>query len=206
MSYILKSLGNSTVNTVISLFVFVAIFNGCLATVVLMSRIVFGSGRDKIWPEPISRWLGAVHSRFKTPWVASLAMAVVGAALTAASNVAAVVTFTGVILVFTYALIALSAIAVRIRFKDLPPHYKMPLWPLWPLIGLGGVGYVLSQQTLKDVLIGLAFCVGGLMYYYAYLWPRRGKKWIMLDAVEEGEEVAHEAAAAGSKGEPVIEG
>ena len=48
MQYILTTLGNDTVNTIISLLVFVAIFNSCLAIVVLMSRIVFGSGRDKV--------------------------------------------------------------------------------------------------------------------------------------------------------------
>ena len=34
MQYILTTLGNETINTVISLLVFVAIFNSCLAIVV----------------------------------------------------------------------------------------------------------------------------------------------------------------------------
>ena len=33
------------------------------------------------------------------------------------------------------------------------------------------------------IVVGAA--VGALIYYYAYLYPRRGKKWIMLEAVEE---------------------
>lgn len=196
MSYILTSLGGETVNTIVSLLIFVAIFNGCLAIVVLMSRIVFGSGRDKIWPEPISTWLAAVHPRYKTPWVAAVVMAIIGAVLTATSNIAAVVTFTGVILVFTYILIALSAIVVRVRYKDLPPHYRMPLWPLWPLIGLAGTGYVLSQMALKDVLIALGFAVAGLVYYYAYLRPRRETRWLMLETAEEGGEAPLESATA----------
>lgn len=185
MSYILTELGGDTMNTIVSLLVFVAIFNGCLAIVVLMSRILFGSGRDKIWPEPISTWLGQIHPRFKSPWVAAVVMSVIGAILTATTTKMAVITFTGVVLSFTYALIAISAIVVRIRNKDLPDHYKMPLWPLWPIIALVGVGYVISQQGWKDIVIVVAAAVGALIYYYGYLWPRRGKKWIMLDAVEE---------------------
>ena len=160
-----------------------------------MSRIIFGSGRDKIWPEPVSRWLAAVHPRFKTPWVAAGVMAVIGAVLTATSDIAAVITFTGVVLVFTYILVAASSIAVRLRFKDLPAHYKMPLWPLWPVIALAGVAYVLTQQSLKDLGIVLAICAVSLVYYYAYLWPRRGRKWIMLQAAEEGAETADAPAA-----------
>ena len=86
MQYILTTLGNDTVNTVVSLLVFVAIFNSCLAIVVLMSRIVFGSGRDKVWPEPISAWLAKVHPKYKSPWVAALVMAVIGAILCATTD------------------------------------------------------------------------------------------------------------------------
>ncbi len=188
MQYILTTLGNETLNTVVSLLVFVAIFNGCLAIVVLMSRIVFGSGRDKVWPEPVSRWLAKVHPRFKSPWVSAIVMAVIGAILCATTTKTYVITFTGVVLAFTYILIAGSAIAVRLRFKDLPPHYKMPLWPVWPCIALIGVIYMLvklTQSQWKDLVIVIGAAIGALIYYYAYLYPRRGKKWIMLEAVEE---------------------
>ncbi len=156
MQYILTTLGNDTVNTVISLLVFVAIFNSCLAIVVLMSRIVFGSGRDKVWPEPFSRWLAKVHPRFKSPWVAALVMAVIGAILCASTTKTYVVTFTGVVLAFTYILIAGSAIVVRLRFKDLPDHYKMPMWPFWPCLSIVGVVYMLvklTQPQWKDLVI-----------------------------------------------------
>jgi amino acid transporter len=188
MQYILTTLGNDTVNTVISLLVFVAIFNSCLAIVVLMSRIVFGSGRDKVWPEPISAWLAKVHPTFKSPWVAAIVMAVIGAILCATTTKTYVITFTGVVLAFTYILIAASAIAVRIRFKDLPEHYKMPLWPVWPCIALVGVIYMLvklTQAQWKDLVIVIGAAIGALIYYYAYLYPRRDRKWIMLEAVEE---------------------
>jgi amino acid transporter len=154
-----------------------------------MSRIVFGSGRDKVWPEPVSTWLAKVHPKFKSPWVAAVAMAVIGAILCGTTSKLAVITFTGVILAFTYILIALSAIAVRLRFKNLPPHYKMPLWPVFPSIALIGVVYMLvklTQMQWKDLAIGIGAGVGALIYYYAYLYPRRGKKWIMLEAIEEG--------------------
>ena len=189
MQYILTNLGNKTVNTVISLLVFVAIFNSCLAIVVLMSRIVFGSGRDKVWPEPVSAWLAKVHPSFKSPWVAAVVMSVIGAILCASTTKTYVVTFTGVVLAFTYILIAGSSIVVRIRFKDLPSHYKMPMWPFWPCVSLVGVIYMLYRLTenqWKDLVIVLGSAVGALIYYYAYLYPRRDKKWIMLECVEEG--------------------
>ena len=208
MQYILTTLGNDTVNTVISLLVFVAIFNSCLAIVVLMSRIVFGSGRDKVWPEPFSRWLAKVHPRFKSPWVAALVMAVIGAILCASTTKTYVVTFTGVVLAFTYILIAGSAIVVRLRFKDLPHHYKMPMWPFWPCLSIVGVVYMLvklTQLQWKDLVIVLGAAIGALIYYYAYLYPRRDRKWIMLEAVEEGApEDTPEPAVSATESEPLV--
>jgi amino acid transporter len=201
LQYILTTLGNDTINTVVSLLVFVAIFNSCLAIVVLMSRIIFGSGRDKVWPEPISTWLAKVHPKYKSPWVAALFMAVVAAILCASTDIMATVTFTGVMLAFTYLFIAFSSIAVRIRFKDLPPHYKMPLWPVFPIISIGGVGwmlYRLSRENWKHIVIAVGVALAALIYYYAYLYPRRDKKWIMLDAVEEGAEASGEPKKSGS--------
>ena len=189
MQWLLINVGNATLNKVISLLVFVAIFNSCLAIVVLMSRIVFGSGRDKVWPEPISTWLAKVSKRFKMPWVAALFMAWLGAILSGTSSKMAVVTFTGVMLAFTYIFIAASSIAVRIRFKDLPEHYKMPMWPFWPCLSIVGVVYMLyklTQGSWHDLVIAVGAAVGALLYYYLYLYPRAGKKWIVLDAIEEG--------------------
>ena len=102
----------------------------------------------------------------------------------------------GIVLVFTYALIALSAIVVRLQKRDLPEHYKMPLWPLWPLIGLGGVAYVLTQQNLRDVLLVLGIGLVSQIHYFAYIHPRRDSRWVLLEApVEAGETGAGGAAA-----------
>jgi amino acid transporter len=141
-----------------------------------------------VWPEPISAWLAKVHPSFKSPWVAAIVMAVIGAILCATTTKTYVVTFTGVVLAFTYILIASSAIVVRLRFKDLPAHYRMPMWPFWPCLSLVGVVYMLvklTQAQWKDLVIVLGAAIGALIYYYAYLYPRRDKKWIMLEAVEE---------------------
>jgi hypothetical protein len=92
-----------------------------------------------------------------------------------------------------------SSIAVRIRFKDLPEHYKMPMWPVWPCISIIGVVYMLYKLTQTHwyhLVIAVGVAAGALIYYYAYLYPRPGKKWILLDAVEEGAAGTSEGGAA----------
>ena len=180
MAYVLTSLGGSTINALVSLGVLLAIFNGNIAIMLTFGRLVYSSGRDKAWPEPISRWLAMTQPRFKSPWVATALVGIVGALLTYFSSVAALVTFTGVLLIILYGLVALSALVSRFTQRDLVRPYKMLLWPLWPLIGLVGCVVVFTQQTLTDMGICAAiFLVAGI-YYVVYLRPRKDTRWVML--------------------------
>lgn len=197
MQYMVTATGGSTMNTVLSLGVAVAIFNATLAINLAFGRILYSSGRDKAWPEPISSWIGAIQPRLKTPWIATAFVGVVGAVLTAVSNLAALVTFTGVILVIIYGTIALSAIVSRVTQKALVRPYRMPLWPLPPIVALAGIVIVATQQSLRDLEIVAAFVVAALIYYFAYLHSRPVTNWVMLRPVTEAADggIGGEAAA-----------
>jgi amino acid transporter len=180
MAYVLSAIGGSTLNTLVSIGVLLAIFNGNIAIILYYGRVLYSSGRDKAWPEPISRWLASYHPTFRSPWVATALVGVVGALLTYFSNVATLVTFTGVLIVVMYALVALSALVSRFTQRSLERPYKMPIWPLWPLIGLVGCVVVFTQQTLSDMGICAAIFVVAAIYYLVYLRPRQSTHWVML--------------------------
>ena len=185
MQYVITSVAGGTWNTIISLGVALAIFNATLAINLAFGRILYSSGRDRAWPEPISGWIGSIHPRLRTPWIATAFVGIVGAVLTAVSSIAVLVTFTGVTLVILYGLIALSAIVSRVRQPDLARPYRMPLWPAPAVIALAGLVIVATQQTLRDVGIVAAFVAAALIYYFVYLRGREGTHWVMLDPVEE---------------------
>src|SRR5581483_8867396 len=111
------------------------------------------------------------------------------------SNVATLVTFTGVLLVVLYALVALAALVSRLRQRNLIRPYRMPWWPLWPIIGLVGCVIVFTQQAFTDMGICAAIFLGAAVYYLIYLRPRRTSHWVMLDptASDETEVQATEA-------------
>lgn len=181
MSYLLRSLGGDTLVTVITLVLVAAIFNALLVGLLDFARILYSSGRDRTWPAPLSRALGRVHPTTRTPVVATLTIGVAALALTAASDYATAVTFTSLILVVTFALVALSALVSRLRQPDLARPYRMPLWPLPPLVALAGVAVTASLQTGRDLAIVAVILAAGLLYDVAYLRPRRATHWILLD-------------------------
>ncbi len=181
MSYVLTALGGNVINVLVLVGVLCAIFNGTIAILLSYGRVLYSSGRDRAWPEPISRWLAATHPRFKSPWVATALLGIVGGLLTYFSSIATLVTFTGVLLVILYGLVALSALVSRLSQRNLERPYKMPFWPLWPLIGLVGCVVVFTQQTFSDMGICAAIFVVAGLYYVIYLRPRRATHWVMLD-------------------------
>ncbi|HWF36735.1 MAG TPA: APC family permease [Solirubrobacteraceae bacterium] len=175
-----SSFGHTAV-TVITYGAILAIFNASLAITLQFSRVVWSSGRDRAWPMPISRTLEWVHPRMRTPWVATMFVGICGAILCAQSSLISVVTFTSVLIIVLYALIAISAIVSRLRDRAAPRPFRMRLWPISPVIALVGVGFALSQQKSSDLVVVAAIFGGGIIYYLVFLMPRRGRYWTHTD-------------------------
>ena len=101
------------------------------------------------------------------------------------------VTFTSVLIITLYALIAISALVSRVRQRHLPRPYRMPLWPVPPIIALVGVVLALTQQKVGDLLIVAGIFVVGLVYYYGFLASRQDRYWRMsTDPAAELERLA----------------
>jgi amino acid transporter len=181
MSYLIRALGGDTLVTIVTLALLATFFNIVLAVLLEYARVLYSSGRDQTWPAPLSRALGRVHPRTRTPMVATVVIGVAALTLTAVSDYAAAVTFASLTVVTTFALIALSAVASRLRQPDLDRPYRMPLWPLPPLVALAGVAVTVLLQTGRDLAIVAGILAAGLLYDAGYLRPRRKTRWILLD-------------------------
>jgi amino acid transporter len=191
LSYVVQSLGGHTLNVMVSLGIFIAVVNALLAEVLAWGRIIFSSGRDRAWPEPISSWLSQTHKRFDTPWVAQAFLGLTAAVITAVSNLAYVITFTAVLIVVAYALVAISAIVHRLSSKADTSSYRLPLWPLPPLVALLGIALTLSKQKGSDLFYAGLIFLGAALYYGLFLRQRSATRWVMLAPPEDAEFGVH---------------
>jgi amino acid transporter len=184
-----SSFGHTAV-TIVTWGAILAIFNASLAITLQFARVVFASGRDRAWPLPISNALAWVHPRFRMPWVSTMLVGVCGAILCIQSSLISVVTFTAVLIIILYALIAISTLVSRFTQRELERPFRLPVWPVPPVIALVGVGIALSQQKSSDLMIVAAIIAGGAIYYLAFLMPRKDRYWSHLTVPE------HELSAA----------
>lgn len=183
--YVLTAIGGDTFNTVISLGIAVAVLNAVIALMPYYARILYSTGRDMAWPEPISRALKGVHPKYGTPWLATILVGIGGAIMILCSDVATLTTWTGALLAVEFILVAASALVSRRRNPELDRPYRMPWWPLWPIVAIVMSIAVLSQQVRADLLVAGACVLLALAYYVLYLRPRGETHFLMLAPPDE---------------------
>jgi amino acid transporter len=178
----IRTNGGPALNTAISLGIALAIFNATIAVLLLAARVAFSTGRDRVWPRPISDALESIHSRFRSPWVATLVSGVL-AALACLVSESLLLVITGAGLVLVYSSLCVAAIIGRWRGATAHGYYRMPLFPLAPVTALVLMLYVVYTSWL-DPIIGRPslFTTLGIMIlaaaYYTLVLRRRGV-WVL---------------------------
>jgi amino acid transporter len=176
--------GNTFKNVIIVGALF-AVINAILAITLQFSRILWSSARDRAWPASVNRALGRVHPTFHSPWVATLLTGGVATVLCFASDLVTAVTFTAVLIIVLYGLIAVAALVSRVRDRDAGRPSRMPLWPVPPVLVLVGVVIALTQQTARDIWIVVILFAVASVYYYGYLHRARHDRWVPHTAAED---------------------
>lgn len=188
MEYFVTARGGSTLNTIVSLAIALAIINAVVAITLQAGRTLYGSARDRAYPDAISRAFAYVHPRLQTPVPATLFVGGAAAIVAAIVPIGSLITATGATLVALYLIVALSAIVGRRNGTTAHAKCLMPLWPAAPVAVILALGYVTYELWLGNpwqVIIAVAALAVGYAYYYVYLYPQRATRWTMPAAAHD---------------------
>lgn len=152
LSLIAQSSMGSFGAKVLLIGVVIAMFDTALAGNLAYARIYYTSAKDQMWPGSLNKFFGHVSKGSKVPIYGFIVLFVGNGILTIFSSLNNLITFTGVVIVAIYLLVAVSAIVSRIRHSELTRGFKMPIWPIPPIIAMIGVGIALSQQSTGDLV------------------------------------------------------
>ncbi|MCU7824734.1 APC family permease [Kitasatospora sp. DSM 101779] len=177
ISELVTGWSNSAVGTFISLCVALAIINAGIVMVIQNSRVLFASGRDKAWPEPVNRAFGTLN-RFSAPWVSTLAVGVPGAVLCFVPQ-EQLTNITGVAVTALYLLVAVAALFSRRAHHKHAPAWRQPLWPVLPVLLTVGLVYLLTQLDVTALKWTGAITVVASLYWLFYLRPRQADRWVI---------------------------
>lgn len=172
IGYLLSSLGNETLSRLVAAGIFLSVFNAIIAIVIQIGRVIFSSGRDELWMSALNRAFTRIHPRWDSPWLATLFLAVPSALLSFSSNLAELTSFTVLLIVLVYLIVALCGLFSRVLRRDVEHGYRMPFWPLPALLAVTGAGYLLLNLALEasrqDLLIIFGLLAVSVILYGTY--------------------------------------
>jgi amino acid transporter len=188
MEYFITARGGSGLNTTISLAIALAIVNAVLAILLLTARLFFSTGRDGVWPRGANKALTAIHPTFRTPWIATLVVAVLSAAA-CFIDLKVLLVLTGSTLIVVYAALCLAAIMGRRNGSTDHAAYRMRWFPLPPILALAALVYV-TIQTAKDPVVGRPslYVTLGVLALAAVYYLFRRNVWALRGPADESEE------------------
>lgn len=174
--------GGWLLNDAISLAVALAIINAVLATLLQNARFLFSTGRDLAWHRHLNDGFTRTHSRFHSPWIATL---VVGglSILTCFLGLQLVLALTGAGIVLTYAGVCAASLAGRRNGATKHASFRMWFYPWTPIVGLVACASILGASWFDPdkgrlSVIANVTCIAISLVYYAFFlrgrWVLRG--------------------------------
>ena len=178
--------GGPGLGAAVNVAVALAIINADIAVVVLVSRMLFSSGRDEVWAPPVNRALTLVHRRYGSPWAATLVTGAL-AALLCFVDLNLLLVMTGTAIVVVYGALCAAVIAGRRTGSTSHALYRMPFFPWPPVLALLVLAYVVYTNLLdpKTGQLSLLATLGIIVVsglYYRLVLRRRGD-WVLREPV-----------------------
>ncbi len=176
--------GGPGLGAAVNVAVALAIINADIAVVVLVSRMLFSSGRDEVWAPPVNRALTLVHHRYGSPWAATLVTGALAAVLCFV-DLNLLLVMTGTAIVVVYGALCVAVIAGRRTGSTSHALYRMPFYPWPPLLALLVLAYVVYTNLLdpKTGQLSLLATLGITLVsgvYYRLVLRRRGD-WVLRE-------------------------
>jgi basic amino acid/polyamine antiporter, APA family len=128
------------------------------------SRVFYSMSRDGLLPH----WAGAIHPRFRTPWISSLVVGVCVAIFASLIPIGDLAVLVNIGTLLAFVIVCAGVWILRRKRPDLPRPFKTPLVPLVPILGiLTSLAAMLSlpAKTWWRLLIWLVI---GLLVYAFY--------------------------------------
>lgn len=140
-----------------------------LGTVMLVmllgqSRVFYSMSRDGLLP----KWAGAIHPKFRTPWISNIIVGSIVAFLPALLSISRLSELVNMGTLLAFAIVSAGVWILRVRMPDLHRPFKTPLVPLVPICGIVSALYLIANlPTITWIVVGL-WLVIGLVIYFTY--------------------------------------
>jgi basic amino acid/polyamine antiporter, APA family len=140
-----------------------------LGTVMLVmllgqSRVFFSMSRDGLLP----KWASAIHPKFRTPWISTIAVGLVVAILPAFLPVARLAELVNIGTLLAFTIVCAGTWVLRVREPHMHRPFKTPFVPLVPILGMITAVYLMSTLPAITWTVMVCWLLLGLVIYFGY--------------------------------------
>ena len=177
--------GSTLMATLVTLGIIAALFNAIVSGVTCYGRFLYSTGRDRIWSGGINRALVRLHSRWGSPWVATLTIAAFagGFCVLPLDAIVPLISFTNLA---TWVLLSVGCIAGRRRgTTGTAGRYRAPLFPVPQVISLLAIAGLTvlvwkDPESGRPGVIAVIVVVAVSLLYHALVLERRPGGWSLF--------------------------
>jgi APA family basic amino acid/polyamine antiporter len=128
------------------------------------SRVFFSMSRDGLLPA----WAGAVHHKFRTPWISSITVGIFVAIFAALVPIGILGELVSIGTLLAFVIVCAGVWVLRRRRPDLHRPFKTPMVPLVPILGII-ISFALMASLPFDTWIRLfVWLIIGMAIYFGY--------------------------------------
>lgn len=120
--------------------------------------------RDGLLPQ----WAGAVHPRFRTPWISSIVVGVFVAFLPAILPIGILNEMTSIGTLLAFVIVCAGVWVLRVRRPDLHRPFKTPFVPVVPILGIIASVLLMVFLPLATWIRLVIWLIIGMVIYLTY--------------------------------------
>ncbi len=164
VSHALILLGLNTAGSIISVGAVCGLTTVLIVLLYGQSRIFFSMARDGLLPGLFSR----VHPRFRTPYLSSLIVGVVVAAIAGFIPIDVVAELTNIGTLSAFVLVSIAVLVLRRTQPDLKRGYRVPFVPFIPILSIIASFVLIVSLPLVTIIRFFVWLALGLLVYFLY--------------------------------------
>ncbi|MEU4534041.1 amino acid permease [Streptosporangium sp. NPDC023825] len=159
-----KAVGQTWAASLISIGALAGLTTVVMILMMGMSRVMFAMCRDNLLP----RGLAKVHPRYRTPYLITVMMGVVVAALAGLVPLSTIAELVNIGTLFAFVVVSIAVIILRRTRPDLPRSFRTPLVPLVPVLSVLACLYLMLNLPVETWLRFVAWMLLGVLIYFGY--------------------------------------
>ena len=128
------------------------------------SRVFFSMSRDGLLPQ----WAGAVHPRFRTPWLCSITVGVFVAIFAALIPIAVLGELVSIGTLLAFVIVCAGVWILRVRRPQLERPFKTPWVPFVPIMGILVAGLMMVSLPRDTWIRLIVWLIIGMAIYFGY--------------------------------------